>query len=142
MSSHVLHCRCAGAQLMWGGRPLEGHSIPEVYGAMQPTAVFVPLDAMLESDANWELCNTELFGPFQVPRFLCCGSLPCLQQAASADLAPAPPSCRSAGTSSRLCSASSSLQHAPHLTSAADIKETGARRTPDAGSPCVMLQGA
>ena len=52
---------------MWGGKPLEGHSIPEVYGAMQPTAVFVPLDAMLESDANWELCNTELFGPFQVP---------------------------------------------------------------------------
>ena len=51
---------------MWGGKPLEGHSIPEVYGAMQPTAVFVPLDAMLESDANWELCNTELFGPFQV----------------------------------------------------------------------------
>lgn len=55
-----------GARLMWGGKPLEGHSIPEVYGAMQPTAVFVPLDAMLASDANWELCNTELFGPFQI----------------------------------------------------------------------------
>ena len=51
---------------MFGGKPLEGHSIPEVYGAVQPTAVFVPLDAMLASDANWELCNTELFGPFQV----------------------------------------------------------------------------
>jgi 1-pyrroline-5-carboxylate dehydrogenase len=65
-------CPSAGARLMWGGKPLEGHSIPEVYGAMQPTAVFVPLDAMLESDANWELCNTELFGPFQVPRRLSC----------------------------------------------------------------------
>lgn len=65
---HSLYYTFAGARLMWGGKALEGHSIPEVYGAMQPTAVFVPLDAMLESDANWELCNTELFGPFQVPR--------------------------------------------------------------------------
>lgn len=57
---------------MWGGKPLEGHSIPEVYGAIQPTAVFVPLDEMLATAANWELCNTELFGPFQVR-----GSFPC-----------------------------------------------------------------
>jgi 1-pyrroline-5-carboxylate dehydrogenase len=55
-----------GARLAWGGKPLEGHSIPEVYGAIQPTAVFVPLDQILASDANWELVNTELFGPFQV----------------------------------------------------------------------------
>ena len=56
----------AGARLAWGGKPLEGHSIPEVYGAIQPTAVFVPLDQILGSDANWEAVNTELFGPFQV----------------------------------------------------------------------------
>lgn len=53
----------AGARVMWGGEPLKGHSIPEVYGAMQPTAVFVPLDQI--NDSNWDLVNTELFGPFQ-----------------------------------------------------------------------------
>lgn len=58
----------AGARVAWGGKPLEGHSIPEVYGAIQPTAVFVPLDQIIASDANWELVNTELFGPFQVTR--------------------------------------------------------------------------
>mmetsp|Transcript_2467 Transcript_2467/g.7402 ORF Transcript_2467/g.7402 Transcript_2467/m.7402 type:complete len:450 (+) Transcript_2467:202-1551(+) len=52
-----------GARVMWGGEPLKGHSIPEVYGAMQPTAVFVPLDQI--NDSNWDLVNTELFGPFQ-----------------------------------------------------------------------------
>jgi len=56
----------AGARVAWGGKPLEGHSIPEVYGAIQPTAVFVPLDQIIASNANWELVNTELFGPFQV----------------------------------------------------------------------------
>ncbi len=33
----------AGARLMFGGQPLSGHSIPKQYGAIQPTAVFVPL---------------------------------------------------------------------------------------------------
>lgn len=28
---------------MFGGEPLSGHSIPKQYGAIQPTAVFVPL---------------------------------------------------------------------------------------------------
>jgi hypothetical protein len=56
----------AGARLAFGGRELEGHTIPEVYGAMEPTAVVVPLHQMLASDANWELATTELFGPFQV----------------------------------------------------------------------------
>lgn len=55
----------AGARVMFGGKPLEGHSIPAVYGAMQPTAVFVPLAQMLKPE-HWPLCNTELFGPFQV----------------------------------------------------------------------------
>ena len=60
-------CPCpAGSRLAWGGKPLKGHSIPEVYGAIQPTAVFVPLEALLADEASWELANTELFGPFQV----------------------------------------------------------------------------
>ena len=36
-----------GARLLFGGKELENHNIPEVYGAMEPTAVFVPLAAML-----------------------------------------------------------------------------------------------
>lgn len=55
-----------GARLAWGGKALEGHSIPEVYGAIQPTAVHVPLAEMLKDEATWQLVNTELFGPFQV----------------------------------------------------------------------------
>lgn len=55
----------AGAQLLWGGQPLEGHSIPACYGAIQPTAVFVPLAAMRDPEA-FKLVTTEVFGPFQV----------------------------------------------------------------------------
>jgi 1-pyrroline-5-carboxylate dehydrogenase len=52
-----------GAKLLFGGKPLEGHSIPRRYGAMEPTAVRVPL---AEIDGNFELVTTELFGPFQI----------------------------------------------------------------------------
>ncbi len=55
----------AGARLAFGGRPLEGHSIPACYGAMEPTAVFVPL-AQLLSPEHFPVATTELFGPFQV----------------------------------------------------------------------------
>ena len=53
-----------GTELLFGGRPLEGHSIPECYGAYAPTAISVPLEAMLGD--HFELLSTELFGPFQV----------------------------------------------------------------------------
>eukprot|EP00879_Flechtneria_rotunda_P016977 GHRR01017773.1.p1 GENE.GHRR01017773.1~~GHRR01017773.1.p1 ORF type:complete len:544 (+),score=178.14 GHRR01017773.1:415-2046(+) len=53
------------ANLLWGGKPLTGHGIPECYGALEPTAVFVPLDAM-KDPAAFELVTTEVFGPFQV----------------------------------------------------------------------------
>ena len=55
----------AGARLAFGGRPLEGHAIPACYGAMEPTAVFVPL-AQLLSPEHFLVATTELFGPFQV----------------------------------------------------------------------------
>lgn len=54
-----------GARLAFGGQALEGHTIPERYGAVQPTAVFVPLEEALKP-ANFEAVTTELFGPFQV----------------------------------------------------------------------------
>lgn len=55
-----------GARLAFGGKALEGHSIPEIYGAIEPTAVFVPLEQMTASQETWDLCTTELFGPFQI----------------------------------------------------------------------------
>ena len=54
-----------GARLAWGGRALEGHSIPPQYGAIRPTAVFVPLVEALKP-GNYEAVTTEVFGPFQV----------------------------------------------------------------------------
>lgn len=57
-----------GAKVAFGGKPLKGgkHSIPACYGAIEPTAVFVPLSEILASDENFELATTEVFGPVQV----------------------------------------------------------------------------
>lgn len=54
-----------GAKLLFGGEPLENHSIPEIYGAVKPTAIFVPLDEILK-DTNYDVVTTEIFGPFQI----------------------------------------------------------------------------
>ena len=54
-----------GASLAFGGKRLEGHTIPERYGAIVPTAVFVPLKEILKPE-NFELVTTEVFGPVQV----------------------------------------------------------------------------
>ena len=55
-----------GAYLLFGGKELKKHSIPSCYGAVEPTAVFVPLSEMLAGDEVFKLCTTEIFGPFQV----------------------------------------------------------------------------
>ena len=52
------------AELLFGGKPLSGHSIPSVYGAYEATAVRVPLEAL--AGDRFDLATTELFGPFQV----------------------------------------------------------------------------
>lgn len=54
-----------GSRLVWGGSPLKGHSIPQDYGAIEPTAVFVPLKELLDPK-TFALATTEVFGPFQV----------------------------------------------------------------------------
>ncbi|XP_010242381.1 PREDICTED: probable aldehyde dehydrogenase [Nelumbo nucifera] len=54
-----------GSKLLFGGEPLKNHSIPNIYGAIKPTAVYVPLDEMLK-DNNYELVRKEIFGPFQI----------------------------------------------------------------------------
>ncbi|PON34682.1 Succinylglutamate-semialdehyde dehydrogenase [Parasponia andersonii] len=54
-----------GSKLLFGGEPLENHSIPLVYGALKPTAVYVPLEEIVK-DNNYELVTKEIFGPFQI----------------------------------------------------------------------------
>jgi len=54
-----------GARLEFGGQELKNHSAPAKYGMMEPTAVFVPLEELLKKE-NFDLCMTEIFGPFQV----------------------------------------------------------------------------
>jgi 1-pyrroline-5-carboxylate dehydrogenase len=62
---HVDACLAVpGAELMFGGKPLEGHDIPDCYGAYEATAVKVPFEALLGE--HFGLLTTELFGPFQI----------------------------------------------------------------------------
>ena len=53
-----------GAELLFGGKALTGHDIPDCFGAWEPTAIRVPLAAI--DDDNFETVGRELFGPFQV----------------------------------------------------------------------------
>ena len=47
--AHIDACLAIpGARLVFGGKPLTGHSIPECYGAVEPTAVFIPLKVPTE----------------------------------------------------------------------------------------------
>ena len=57
-----------GARIAFGGKELNGgnHAIPAEYGAIEPTAVFVPLETIMASEENFRLVTTEIFGPFQV----------------------------------------------------------------------------
>jgi 1-pyrroline-5-carboxylate dehydrogenase len=52
-----------GAELLFGGAPLENHSIPEIYGAYKPTAIKVPLKHF-KNKKSYKLLTSELFGPF------------------------------------------------------------------------------
>ena len=52
-----------GARLLFGGASLENHSIPAVYGAYAPTAIFIPFTELM---GNVELCTVEVFGPLQI----------------------------------------------------------------------------
>lgn len=54
-----------GARRVFGGRALVGHQIPDCYGAIEPTAVYVPLREVL-SPQNFSLVTKEVFGPVQV----------------------------------------------------------------------------
>ncbi len=53
-----------GTELLFGGKPLTGHSIPDCFGAWEPTAIRVPLAELTRCSSG--LLTRELFGPFQV----------------------------------------------------------------------------
>lgn len=64
--SHVNEVmKVPGAKVLFGGKALEGHNIPEKYGAVEPTAIFVPLKEMMKKE-HFGICTTEIFAPFQV----------------------------------------------------------------------------
>jgi 1-pyrroline-5-carboxylate dehydrogenase len=50
-------------ELAFGGKELKDHKIPKEYGSYEPTAVQVSIKTFLN---NFDVCATELFGPFQV----------------------------------------------------------------------------
>ena len=73
-----------GARVLFGGKPLAdagAAAIPARYGAIQPTAVFVPLKAMLASPEAYAAATTEVFGPLQVVTEWRDGELPLVLQA-------------------------------------------------------------
>lgn len=56
-----------GVELLFGGEPLENHSIPDCYGAYKPTAVRVPLKHFKNTNGRKaQLLMSELFGPFTI----------------------------------------------------------------------------
>lgn len=55
----------SGAKIIIGGKPLQGHKIPEQYGSYEPTCIFVPL-RHFRGDKKFKLLTTELFGPFSI----------------------------------------------------------------------------
>jgi len=66
MLEHVAKLtKIPGAKVLFGGRELTNHTIPAQYGAIEPTAVFVPLSELIKEE-HYGLCTTEVFGPFQV----------------------------------------------------------------------------
>ena len=56
--------KIAGSNLLLGGKELANHSIPSVYGSLEPTAIQIPLEAFLTD--NFKKITKEVFGPFQI----------------------------------------------------------------------------
>lgn len=54
-----------GSKVLYGGKPLENHRIPEEYGSFYPTGVFVPLKHF-QNPESLKILTREIFGPFQI----------------------------------------------------------------------------
>jgi len=68
------------ARVLFGGKELEHHTIPSCYGAVEATAVLVPLEEMMKPE-YYSMCVTELFAPFQVVTTYNDDTLPLVLQA-------------------------------------------------------------
>ena len=56
--------RISEAECLFGGKELNKHSIPQIYGSIQPTAIKIPIRELLGK--NFIQITKEVFGPFQV----------------------------------------------------------------------------
>jgi len=56
--------KIVGSKLLLGGKELTNHSIPSVYGSLEPTAIQIPLEAFQTDD--FKKITKEVFGPFQI----------------------------------------------------------------------------
>jgi len=65
-----------GAELAFGGKALTDHTVPDCYGMVEPTAVFIPMETILGSEHAFKVATTELFGPFQIITSWSDGELP------------------------------------------------------------------
>ena len=55
IKAHMEAClSIPGAKVLFGGKELQGHSIPACYGAFEPTAVHVPIKELLKPE-NFEV---------------------------------------------------------------------------------------
>lgn len=54
-----------GTKVLFGGDVLKDCKIPTCYGSFEPTAVQIPIHEFMKEE-NFDLCTTEIFGPFQV----------------------------------------------------------------------------
>jgi 1-pyrroline-5-carboxylate dehydrogenase len=69
-----------GAEVLWGGKEIQNHKIPDKYGAVEPTAVYIPLDQMMK-DEHFKTATTEIFAPFQVITYYNDNTLPVVLEA-------------------------------------------------------------
>uniref|UniRef100_A0A7S1ANL2 Aldehyde dehydrogenase domain-containing protein n=1 Tax=Noctiluca scintillans TaxID=2966 RepID=A0A7S1ANL2_NOCSC len=66
MLSHISRLlEIPGAYVAFGGKELQNHTTPKIYGMLEPTAVFVPIKEALKPE-HFGAVMTEIFGPFQV----------------------------------------------------------------------------
>ncbi|KAG5188490.1 aldehyde dehydrogenase [Tribonema minus] len=75
--------RVPGAEVLFGGKPLDAPRIPRCYGAWEPTAVRVPLRELLKPE-HLPVCTREIFGPMQVVTTYGDGELPLVLAACEA----------------------------------------------------------
>lgn len=54
-----------GSKIIFGGNPLKNHKIPSIYGAFEPTLIYVPINEM-KKQKYFKIATTELFGPFSI----------------------------------------------------------------------------